>query len=190
MQPVAGATGKRFDELGGRRLQTRLGGAKLRLARAGRICPDLCASRLVRSTATHCDGPLDLEPNPPRQNGSNLRLDALKWAVSRKILLGVAACRSKINSHAVALLPRAPRNSSAVACATRFALSTAAGGLKPCDRGKPVQAQRIEGLIAPFHTAGHPGIANLIAGSAKRLSTFLVKRAMSLSPLAVSNEPQ
>ncbi len=77
MQPVAGATGKRFDELGGRRLQTRLGGAKLRLARAGRICPDLCASRLVRSTATHCDGPLDLEPNPPRQNGSNLRLDAL-----------------------------------------------------------------------------------------------------------------
>ncbi len=77
MQPVAGATGKRFDELGGRRLQTRLGGAKLCLARAGRICPDLCASRLVRSTATHCDGPLDLEPNPPRQNGSNLRLDAL-----------------------------------------------------------------------------------------------------------------
>ncbi len=76
MQPVAGATGKRFDELGGRRLQTRLGGAKLCLARAGRICPDLCASRLVRSTATHCDGPLDLEPNPPRQNGSNLRLDA------------------------------------------------------------------------------------------------------------------
>ncbi len=77
MQPVAGATGKRFDELGGRRLQTRLGGAKLRLARAGRICPDLCASRLVRSTATHCDGPLDLGTNPPRQNGSNLRLDAL-----------------------------------------------------------------------------------------------------------------
>ncbi len=77
MQPVAGATGKRFDELGGRRLQTRLGGAKLCLGRAGRICPDLCASRLVRSTATHCDGPLDLEPNPPRQNGSNLRLDAL-----------------------------------------------------------------------------------------------------------------
>ncbi len=36
MQPVAGATGKRFDELGGRRLQTRLGGAKLRLGRAGR----------------------------------------------------------------------------------------------------------------------------------------------------------
>ncbi len=77
MQPGAGATGKRFDELGGRRLQTRLGGAKLRLGWAGRICPDLCASRLVRSTATHCDGPLDLEPNPPRQNGSNLRLDAL-----------------------------------------------------------------------------------------------------------------
>ncbi len=77
VQPVAPATGKRFDELGGRRLQTRLGGAKLCLARAGRICPDLCASRLVRSTATHCDGPLDLEPNPPRQNGSNLRLDAL-----------------------------------------------------------------------------------------------------------------
>ncbi len=77
MQHVAGATGKRFDELGGRRLQTRLGGAKLCLGRAGRICPDLCASRLVRSTATHCDGPLDLEPNPPRQNGSNLRLDAL-----------------------------------------------------------------------------------------------------------------
>ncbi len=85
MQPVAGATGKRFDELGGRRLQTRLGGAKLCLARAGRICPDLCASRLVRSTATHCDGPLDLEPNPPRQNGSNLRLDALDGARSDKV---------------------------------------------------------------------------------------------------------
>ena len=68
MQPVAGATGKRFDELGGRRLQT---------LRAGRICPDLCASRLVRSTATHCDGPLDLEPNPPRQNGSDLKRRAL-----------------------------------------------------------------------------------------------------------------
>ena len=67
-QPVAGATGKRFDVLGGRRLQT---------LRAGRICPDLGAARLVRSTATHYHGPLDLGPNPPRQNGSNLRLAAL-----------------------------------------------------------------------------------------------------------------
>ena len=68
MQPVARATGKRFDTLGGRRLAT---------LRAGRICPDLCASRFVRSADTHCDGPLDLGTNPPRQNGSNLRLDAL-----------------------------------------------------------------------------------------------------------------
>ncbi|MFY0614328.1 MAG: hypothetical protein JXQ99_22560 [Hyphomicrobiaceae bacterium] len=57
----SGAAGKPFDTLGGRRLRT---------LRAGRICPDLGASRLVRSTATHCDGPLDLRPNPPRQNGS------------------------------------------------------------------------------------------------------------------------
>ncbi len=84
MQPVAGATGKRFDELGGRRLQTLSMFVFETSTRqwAGRICPDLCASRLVRSTATHCDGPLDLEPNPPRQNGSNLRLDALAAATS------------------------------------------------------------------------------------------------------------
>ena len=68
MQPVAHATVKRFDALGGRRLETR---------RAGWICPDLCEFRLVRSWATHGDGPLDLEPNPPLQNGSNLRIDAL-----------------------------------------------------------------------------------------------------------------
>ena len=68
MQPVARATGKRFDTLGGRRLKT---------LRAGWICPDLGASRLNRSPATLFDDPLDLGPNPPRHNGSNLRLDAL-----------------------------------------------------------------------------------------------------------------
>ena len=61
-------TGKRFDTLGGRRLKT---------LRAGWICPDLGASRLNRSPATLFDDPLDLGPNPPRQNGSNLKLDAL-----------------------------------------------------------------------------------------------------------------
>ena len=60
-QRVACATGKPFDALGGRRLAT---------LRAGRICPDLCASRLNRGPATLFDGLLDLGPNPPRQNGS------------------------------------------------------------------------------------------------------------------------
>ena len=55
------ATGKRFDTLGGRRLET---------LRAGRICPDLGATRLNRSAATLFDGPLDLVTNSPRQNGS------------------------------------------------------------------------------------------------------------------------
>ncbi len=70
MKPVAIATGKRFDALGcflgGRRLETRLGGAKLRLGRAGRIWPDPGAARLARSTATRFAGPLGLRPNPPR----------------------------------------------------------------------------------------------------------------------------
>ncbi len=57
----SGATGKPFDVLGGRRLEP---------LRAGRICPDLGASRLDRGTATLFAGPLDLGPNPPRQNGS------------------------------------------------------------------------------------------------------------------------
>ena len=70
MQPVANATGKRYDAhgrfLGGRRLQTLSMFVFETSTRiwAGRICPDLGASRLVRSWATHCDGPLDLGPNP------------------------------------------------------------------------------------------------------------------------------
>ena len=55
------ATGKRFDAVGGRRLET---------FRAGPICPDLGATRLNRSAATLFDGPLDLVTNWPRQNGS------------------------------------------------------------------------------------------------------------------------
>jgi len=57
----SGATGKSLDEPGGRRSETR---------RAGRIYPNLFASHLVRGTATHFDGPLDLVTNPLRQNGS------------------------------------------------------------------------------------------------------------------------
>ena len=66
------ATGKRFDALGGRRWRTLSMFVLETSARngAGRICPDLGASRLDRSTATLFDGPLDLGPNPPRQNGS------------------------------------------------------------------------------------------------------------------------
>jgi len=77
VQPVVRATGKRFDTLGGRRLETR---------RAGRICPDLCASRLIRSRATHGDDPLNLGPNPLRQNGSNLRLDALTGLATKLVV--------------------------------------------------------------------------------------------------------
>ena len=64
----SGATGKRFDTLGGQRLQT---------LRAGRIWPAIGASRLDRSTATIFADPLDPGPNPPRQNGSYLSPDAL-----------------------------------------------------------------------------------------------------------------
>ena len=63
-----GVTDKSHDALGGRRSQTR---------RAERICANLGASRLARSAATRCDGPLDLVTNPPRQNGPDLSPDAL-----------------------------------------------------------------------------------------------------------------
>ena len=66
------ATGKRFDTLGGGRLQTHSMFVRETPARiwAGRMCPDLGAFRLNRGTATLFDDPLDLEPNLPRQNGS------------------------------------------------------------------------------------------------------------------------
>ena len=66
------ATGKRFDALGGRRLKTHSMFVLETSARiwVGRICPNLGASRLNRGAATLFDGPLDLGPNPPRQNGS------------------------------------------------------------------------------------------------------------------------
>jgi len=66
------ATGNRFDALGGHRLATHSMFVLETSARiwAGRMCSDLGAFRLNRSAATLFDDPLDLEPNPPRQNGS------------------------------------------------------------------------------------------------------------------------
>ena len=68
-----GVTDKSHDALGGRRSQTR---------RAGRICANLGVSRLARSAATRCDGPLDLVTNPRRQNGPDLSPDALACRVT------------------------------------------------------------------------------------------------------------
>ena len=68
MPCVAGSRTNRTTRLSGRRSQTR---------RAGRICANLGVSRLARSAATRCDGPLDLVTNPPRQNGPDLSPDAL-----------------------------------------------------------------------------------------------------------------
>ena len=88
MQPVAGATGKRFDALGGRRLAT---------LRAGRICPDIGASRLNRSRATLFAGPLDLVTNSPRQNGSYLSPEALKRTAREKSCAGRHPAAQKIH---------------------------------------------------------------------------------------------
>ena len=73
MPCVAGSRTNRTTRLSGRRSQTR---------RAGRICANLGVSRLARSAATRCDGPLDLVTNPPRQNGPDLSPDALACRVT------------------------------------------------------------------------------------------------------------
>jgi len=69
---LSSATGKRFDALGGRRVETHSMFVRETSARiwAGRMCPDLGAFRLNRRAVTLFDDPLDLEPNSPRQKGS------------------------------------------------------------------------------------------------------------------------
>ncbi len=77
-----GVTDKSHDALGGRRSQTR---------RAERICANLGASRLARSAATRCDGPLDLVTNTPRQNDPDLSTDALERIPIRWNRIGALA---------------------------------------------------------------------------------------------------
>ena len=92
-----GVTDKSHDALGGRRSQTR---------RAERICANLGASRLARSAATRCDGPLDLATNTPRQNESDLSPDALARGCAQFTALGCPACHHP--SFKTPMLPQTP----------------------------------------------------------------------------------
>ena len=68
--------------------------------RDGWICANFGVARLVRNTATHCTGPLDLVTNPPRHNGSIFFESALDgmiainmihiapWEATRGLMLG------------------------------------------------------------------------------------------------------
>ncbi len=49
---------------------THWAGAAWKPDRGGGMCTDLFASRLGRSVATPCGGPLDLGTNAARQNGA------------------------------------------------------------------------------------------------------------------------
>ena len=100
MPCVAGSRTNRTTRLSGRRSQTR---------RAERICANLGVSRLARSAATRCDGPLDLVTNPPRQNGPDSSPDALSGEHTAKAEATVADVNLDFCPAFAGSCPSAPR---------------------------------------------------------------------------------